>query len=494
MRHILQLIFVFLICFTGLDLSAQLTRGSADYADSTAYKINGTADSVYIFFETNLDRYIVAYATGDDPVTFEWFLFNNNTGEYESDQTIVDTISYISFDSDDIFSEPLGYMLVIDDGVRTDTFRCWLMLDNFKIAITNADTTDIEGRPTKVVRNANKRCTLTGDIKASIDSSSMVYNNPVDGRQIHYPFEIEIDKDSWYSNPEPDNDTINSFGQNDNTGLNVTVFNPYWKDCYLVLEATDELGHTQKDSVFYESIIPHANFMYTHIPLNDPEYYPDQSERYYDIYGDKYNYDHISAPALFLFEDSSENANQYTWIFGDSLTESVTADTLQHTYALPGIYQPRLIAYHYLDFSLETCVDTFPKYFELDAVEAIEVEQAMVQGQAELPNVFAPPNGVVQYFRFYDDASITNFEIAIYNRFGKKVYHYVGNIRDWEGWDGRIKDSNRVVQTGVYYYVVKELRGLPDFSTQEVRDINEDFPDGSKNNIQRGFVHVYNTE
>lgn len=494
MRHILQIIIILLALVSGNHLEAQLTRGSADYADSTKYTIDDVTDSVFIFYQTNTDKYIEAYSPDGDSVVFEWYLYNNASGNYNLVNSVEDITSRITFSDDDIFENPLGYMLVITDGVVSDTFRCWLMLDNFRVEIVNADTLDEGGDITKVVRDANKRCSLTGDIKASIDSSYMFYHNPSDGSLIKYPFEIYLSKDNWYSNPEPGNDTINSFGQNDYSGLNVTVFNPYWKDCYLVLEATDRLGYTSKDSVFYESIIPRANFRYEPIPLNDPNYYPDRSDRYYDIYGDKYNYEAVSAPALFLFKDSSENANQFTWIFGDSLTESVTIDSLTHTYLLPGTYQPRLIAYHYLDFSLETCVDTFPKYFELDEVDPIEVDQAIIQTQEFLPNVFTPPNGNIQYFRFYQDASITDFEIAIYNRYGKRVYHYTGNIRDWDGWDGRIKDSNRVVQTGVYYYVVKEIRGLPDFDTGIVGDLTEEGEDKSKNNIHRGFIHVYNTE
>jgi len=494
MRYILQISLLILLLQGGYEVKAQLTRGSADYADTAGYSLGGNTDSLFIFFQDNPDKYIEALSADGNPVSFDWYLYDNNTGQYIAEYSENGISSQIHIDDEELFSDPLGYMLVVTDGPDIDTFRCWLMLDNFTITINNADTTDIEGTPTKVVRDANKRCSLTGDIKASIDSAQMYYRNLVSGSLVKFPFGVEISRNNWRTNPDPVIDTINNFSQNDNTGLNVTMFNPYWKDCFIVLEVRDELGYTRKDSVLYESIIPRANFTYRHIPLDDPFYYPDRSDRYYDIYGDAYNYDKISAPAMFLFEDSSENANHYTWIFGDSLTESVSADSLLHTYNLPGTYYPRLVAYHYLDFSLETCVDTFPKYFELDAINPVEIDQAIVQSQEFLPNVFTPPNGDIKYFRFYQDASITNFEIAIYNRYGKRVYHYVGNIRDWEGWDGKVNNSNRIVQTGVYYYVVKEIRGLPDFSTSEVRDIDEDFPDGSKNNIHRGFVHVYNTE
>lgn len=511
MRHFLQIIVVFFLLIPGTKSTAQLNRGSADFADSTQYKIDDISDSVYVFFQTNTDRYIEATSPTGDTVNFEWYLYNNSTGNYSLKSSSEDTGSSISFNDDDLFSEPLGYMLVITDGPDSDTFRCWLMLDNFEVAITNADTLEEGGEITKIVRDANKRCSLTGDIRASLDSASMYYKNPVDESLIRFPFEPEISQENWYSNPDPTdedpgNDTINSFGQNDNTGLNVTVFNPYWKDCYLVLEVTDNLGYKRKDSVLYESIIPRANFKYTHIPLNDPSYYPDKSDRYYEIYGERYSSEIHSAPALFLFEDSSENANQYTWIFGDSISETITTDSLLHSYMLPGTYYPKLVAYHFLDFSLETCIDTFPNFFDLDAIESVkvDVDEAEILGSDRelLPNVFAPPNGEIKYFRFYLDVSITDFEITIYNRFGNRVYHYVGNIRNWEGWDGTKNNSNKVVQTGVYYYVVKEIRGLPDWETLEVNDIHEEFPgdnekdtDGRKlNNIHRGYVHVYNTE
>ena len=117
--------------------------------------------------------------------------------------------------------------------------------------------------------------------------------------------------------------------------------------------------------------------------------------------------------------------------------------------------------------------------------------------KANLPNVFSCPDGESNYFRFIGDVSITLFEIAIYNRYGKRVYHFNGDIRDWDGWDGMDKNSNKYVNTGVYYYVVKEIRTLPDFETGrkprltagEGEEVVKGEPD-----IYKGFIHVYNTQ
>ena len=37
------------------------------------------------------------------------------------------------------------------------------------------------------------------------------------------------------------------------------------------------------------------------------------------------------------------------------------------------------------------------------------------------------------------------------------MHTYTGDIRDWKGWDGRVKDSNREAPEGVYFWVVSSL-------------------------------------
>jgi gliding motility-associated-like protein len=141
-----------------------------------------------------------------------------------------------------------------------------------------------------------------------------------------------------------------------------------------------------------------------------------------------------------------------------------------------------LIARKKVDFLYDPCYDSFPKFGEPKIT--IKVEQAKSIDSTNVPNVFTPGIEPYSYWRIEDDVSISDFEIAIYNRYGKRVYHFRGNIRDWTGWDGYNKSTNNFVTTGVYYFVVKAIQPLPDFQTQKLPE-NLSF-------TKKGFIHVYN--
>ena len=102
----------------------------------------------------------------------------------------------------------------------------------------------------------------------------------------------------------------------------------------------------------------------------------------------------------------------------------------------------------------------------------------------EVQNVFTPPNGSNPIWRL-DDVSITDFEIAIYNRYGRRVHYFIGNIRDWGGWDGRINNSSSYVATGVYFYVIKDFSVAPPFDTAQSVDLGD---------VKKGAIHVFLTE
>ena len=71
----------------------------------------------------------------------------------------------------------------------------------------------------------------------------------------------------------------------------------------------------------------------------------------------------------------------------------------------------------------------------------------------------------------------------IFNRYGKKVHEYYGNIRDWKGWDGKIMDSDRDASEGVYFYVIKRIDAIEDREELKLK--------GYSKNVKRGFVHLY---
>jgi hypothetical protein len=52
-------------------------------------------------------------------------------------------------------------------------------------------------------------------------------------------------------------------------------------------------------------------------------------------------------------------------------------------------------------------------------------------------------------------------------------------MRDWQGWDGQIKDSHRKAPEGVYFYVITSLVAYQD----AVDPINK--------GMLKGFFHLY---
>ncbi len=79
-----------------------------------------------------------------------------------------------------------------------------------------------------------------------------------------------------------------------------------------------------------------------------------------------------------------------------------------------------------------------------------------------IPNVFSP-NGDGQNDFFVIKEPDTNlksmayFTIHIHNRWGKRVYSYTGDPRNWEGWNGKVEITNANAPEGVYYYVIEAV-------------------------------------
>jgi hypothetical protein len=460
-----------------ISAEAQITRGSADGVDTTDYGDGSEPDSLFVFNIGNSDPYIEAVSPDGTDRTFSWYEYNPVSGNYEFLINESGTRSSVDI------TGSAGYRVDISGD---NTYQCWALLNDFSVAITSTDEE-------QKIRESDILCGYINQIIAEIDSSLLYYYNPATRDQLQYHVDYHVSIDDWHSNPYAGYSN-NIFQKHDNTNLRVAVDQPNWEDTWYRIEITDEFGLVRKDSAFHESKQPHAAFsdpMEHYIYLDDSSSYPDKSERYYEIY-DQEIYDNISAPAKFRFINESVNADKLTWFFGDSTTSETQNDTIIHTYMLPGDYYPVLVVSTVLPLSINPCIDTFPGMEDI-AYEPIKVENPAVDGGEDLgnwPNVFTPPNGEIEYFRFTGDVSITNFDISIYNRYGKRVYEYQGNVRDWEGWNGRIKGTGRYVSTGVYYYVIKEMYELPNFDPE----IQEGIEPGTKRDMLTGFVHVYNTE
>jgi hypothetical protein len=475
--------------------NGQLYRGSADFKDVTDYQINSESDSLFIFHLNNPDKYIEARIEEDtNGTSIEWYQYNASGNSYQ----------YIRTDNVQISQMPVsanaGYMAIITGGVEADTFRCWTLINDFSVTIYNVDSIQQDGIWIKTIPTPNKWCHLLRNIKARISSADMSYFNPSTGDPVAITLNYPINATNWDAIPGNGGTGTDKFIQNDDHWLNVDIENPFWEDSWYKITIADQFGLIKSDSVFNETIEPHADFTSKLILLGDSSYYPDRYDRYYEYYNTS-DYDSASAPALFIFNNLSVNAQVMTWYFGDETSDTTSADSILHTYQLPGFYTPKLVVSSTYDHLYNACTDTLEMSDSGLIIRGAKIAEFSLQvpDSVRLPNILTCPDGENNIFRFTGDVSITDFEIVILNRYGKRVYHFKGNIRDWEGWDGHDKNSEKYVSTGVYYYVVKELEVLPEYgSGREVRLESYYPPENIEglpvSSIYRGYIHVFNTE
>jgi gliding motility-associated-like protein len=131
------------------------------------------------------------------------------------------------------------------------------------------------------------------------------------------------------------------------------------------------------------------------------------------------------------FQNLTSSADSVFWSFGDGSTSSENNPT--HTYTDTGTYQIMYISYQ------NGCVDTLIQFIQ------IRPELSLV-----MPNIFTPDaDGFNDYF-IGITSGVDEYEIFIYNRWGKKVY-YSDDIA--KPWDGKSM-NNQKMPDGVYYYVI----------------------------------------
>jgi gliding motility-associated-like protein len=143
-------------------------------------------------------------------------------------------------------------------------------------------------------------------------------------------------------------------------------------------------------------------------------------------------------------------ADSLVWDMGNG-DVYIDVQNINYAYTIPGIYTLTLTAYDFTCGRVGTISQT------------IVVEESLMQGTVEIPNVFSPNNGDDKnpYFvAFYKNMpaydiipDMEYYHAEIYNRWGLKLWESSsGN----EKWDGKIDGKN--ASEGVYYYIVKYQR------------------------------------
>jgi len=194
------------------------------------------------------------------------------------------------------------------------------------------------------------------------------------------------------------------------------ITSPPLVDVQYMLQVTDSFGCSASSSFPYTSIHVKAEFTAE----------PTEGE----------------APLEVTFTDKSVRGFKYTWKFGDD-SISVLPDPGTHTYYIPGTY------YAVLTIESElTCSDA-------DSV-AIKVEPSTLQ----MPNVFTPNDDGINDFFVPEKKSLKFVNLQVFSKGGHRVYNYEGNggdIQTWEGWNGKINNSERYAEPGAYFYVLRAV-------------------------------------
>ena len=91
----------------------------------------------------------------------------------------------------------------------------------------------------------------------------------------------------------------------------------------------------------------------------------------------------------------------------------------------------------------------------------VKVDSALLAKNA-IPNVFSPNgDGINDVFQIIEKnknaKSLKSFEVHIMNRNGSLVYEYKGDIRKWEGWNGRKNGKGEPLAVGTYFYIIRAV-------------------------------------
>lgn len=420
-HKILAVISSFFLLLPGI---SQIYTSNPHYSDTVRY--SPFKDSVFVFNEPEYgDRISVTLAVKSPDSTegwaFVWSKYDTVLLDYTSFLATTGNMSEI-----DTITSFAGYRVIRSKGAITDTSQVWVIFHDYKAEIDS-------------INGVNFTCS-TISINSFEPSGTYHYFIPGLDSAIAITTSYNI---SWEKDTEEGSLPSSRF-------INALVTNPPYENTTYVQKLKDtRFGLERSDSLYFIAIRSKAELGVDTVALYDRNYYP---EEYGNYYGKRYystiEPEEYPGPAKFkFFDDGSKNTAKFRLNFGDDSKDTTfysSSDTIIHEYYFPGKYKAVLFTYA-------------PK--PLECIDSAIIERTIANPFDSLvfPNVFTPNcDGDNDYFRIHD-VSIYSISIIIFNRYGKKVHEFSGNIRDWEGWDGRIMDSKRRASDGIYYYIVDAI-------------------------------------
>lgn len=413
-----------LIFCSGVAALGQLTAHHADGKRATSYtNAYGNRDTIFIINQSPQPKKGNLSLRRSTESTFDWYRFNYATQKFED--VPFATITNATATMQDTLSQG-GYRVTATlqgESTPDSVFVAWLYLNpGFDFKLRKDDNGE-------VMKN-NRSCLFTDfmfDGNTPVVASSFVYYNP-DGLPDRpltlantITFVMKRGSDAEMVVP------LNTQGVRQYLRDN----SPPHEDTRYEFRVYDMFGIERKDDIMYRTILPYVTLNTPVLPDVDPTSAP--------------------VPVKLTCQPNSVTLNNdtYVWRFGtgDSImydAENEPPETVEYTY-----YTPKKSGYQ-LELSVTSlwqCTYTTPP-----------VNITVDDPKLDVVNVFTPNgDGNNDYFKPLT-ISLRQFEITIYTRMGRRVYHYKGNdLRSWEGWDGRIENTGKEAAEGAYFYVIKAL-------------------------------------
>jgi hypothetical protein len=483
LRH-LQLLNIFVLLVCPFFINAQLYVPGASYSEQVAYDTPGITDSVYIFnapsYGASANAVLEALSPDrTDNWEFLWSVYDPATGYFMPSDTFTGSSSYVyNIDTS------AGYQVIFMKNGTVDTCRAWILINDFNVEIT---TKDDSGKLPSLYYSCDYI-----DLEAKVQGNDLIYYIP--GRT-----DTIIYVSNNYSDIEWTAENEEGSGSDPSDVLDPRISNPPYENTEYTITIIDRFNCERSDAVLYESIQSKAEFDNSYIQLSDNEFYPEEYGLFYG--GD---YDKISAPAKYkFFNTDSRNAATYFLKFGnsDDTTFYSGSDTIIYEYIFPGNYTATLITKSAKPYE---CLDSSSIEITIDEPSMGSYSVSDETGEPPLlPNVFTPNlDGFSDVFKQFEeggagsisenygndlfrsaDVSIYDVDILIFNRYGRKVHAFSGNIRDWKGWDGKIMNSDKNASEGVYFYVIRKITAVESWENPKLIKYNK--------KVRSGCIHLF---
>ena len=422
LKNLLLIILVFLSLTAYSQISSY-----ADFFEVTEY-----SDSDYVFVfctdDINGGSLTVKDSTGNGGYDFAWYKFEDGTKDF------TDALGAGSVQPGDSISTITGlssggYMVTLTNAVPEQTYVAWVYIGNelsINLKFDEYSECDFLGIWTDPDYSTTEGFNTSFSYYDTVADEYIILKNKMAS------YEWSNDNSGW--------EGFKTFN-----APFISMFDLPTKNTVFSVKATDRFGCFIEDDIDYTAIETRAKLLWEHI-----------DERTEEVLGTGNNENEItgSAPLYAKFTNNSENGQNYIWFLGDTLL----SNDIDTVYTSDFLEQPEHIYYYVVDSGYELKLISESSYGCKDSVTLkINVEPSLI----EFPNVFSPTNqdGVNDIFILTDYQSIRDFKITIFNRVGQVVHEYEGDVRDWEGWDGFIKNSGSRKAPPGNYFVIFEVKG-----------------------------------